>query len=119
MKTETLTQTTTTFDDGSKIVEYYNSKDKRHNSNGPAIIWYYENGNVECRSFWFEGKRHNPNGSAYEFYDENENVRRKEFWIDGEELTEKEFNKLQNPEVNCNGKIVEIKDKRYELKLVD
>lgn len=91
MKTETLTCEIRTSYDGISIVKYYNSKGDFHNPIGPAYVVFYKNGDVK----------------------------RKSFWINGKLLSEKGFNNLQNAKDFYNGEIIEIKGKRYQLKLIE
>ena len=34
------------------LVNYHYINDKLHRIDGPAIIWYYENGNIEKEEYW-------------------------------------------------------------------
>ena len=56
---------------------------ERHNENGPAYISYYENGNVAYKSWYINGKRHNDNGPAIIVYNEDGNTTRQEYWKNG------------------------------------
>ena len=38
---------------------YYNDKGKWHNLTGPALIWYFPNGQVEYEEYWIKGKKVN------------------------------------------------------------
>ena len=80
-----------------------------HRENGPAVE--YANG---TKAWYLNGKCHREDGPAIISYDG-----RKSWCLNGIQLlTEEQFNKqvkLLKP-ISCNGKIVEIDGKRYELK---
>ena len=46
-----------------------NENNKYHNENGPAVIVYDLNGNIEYKSWWINDKWHNENGPARIGYD--------------------------------------------------
>ncbi len=71
--------------------EYRNENGKLHRENGPAEIWYYENGQVKYEWWWLNGVLHNTTGAAYIKYDENGQVTKLEWWIDGYECTKDEY----------------------------
>jgi hypothetical protein len=94
------------------IVKVYNNGDKEwflngklHREDGPA---------VECSNgakFWYlNGKRHREDGPAVEWSDGY-----KVWYLDGKRLTEQEH-KAATSKPTCEGKIVEIDGKKYELK---
>ena len=62
-------------------LEWRNKNGKYHNENGPAVIRYYPNGNVEYKSWYINGKEHNENGPAIIEYYPNGNVKHKSWWI--------------------------------------
>jgi len=35
---------------------YYDSNNKLHRENGPAVIWYNENGKINSKFYWINGK---------------------------------------------------------------
>lgn len=112
--------------DGTR--KWYNTKGQLHREDGPAVE--YPNG---TKSWYIGGKPHREDGPAIEYPDGRKRwyVRGelhredgpavefgsgdKRWYIRGEKLTEKEFNQRRN---TCNGKIVEIEGKQYELKLI-
>jgi len=102
-----------------------------HRENGPAVEWlngdksWYKEGELHrddgpaCESvngskYWYkEGKRHRLDGPACE------SVNGFKFWyIEGEMYTEENFNKKikEMNQPSCDGTIVEIEGKRFELK---
>lgn len=52
-----------------------------HNTNGPAIILYYENGNIGREAWCQNGKYHRHDGPAIIFYDINGTIQKEEWWI--------------------------------------
>jgi hypothetical protein len=94
------------------IVKVYNNGDKEwflngklHREDGPAIE--HSNG---YKSWFLNGKRHREDGPAVEFCNSY-----KSWFLDGKELTEQEH-KAATSKPTCEGKIVEIDGKKYELK---
>jgi hypothetical protein len=111
--------------DGTR--EWY-LNDKLHREDGPAFecsnggkIWYL-NGKIHRedgpaaewmsggKEWYLNGERHREDGPASKWANEN-----KLWFLNGIKLTEEEFLQRQN---RCDGKIVEIDGKKYELKLV-
>jgi len=79
-----------------------------HRENGPALEW--ANGS----KFWYkEGKFHREDGPALEYTNGD-----KIWYIEGEMYTEENFNKKikEMNQSSYNGKIVEIEEKRFQLK---
>jgi len=74
-----------------------------HREDGPACEYY-----DGSKYWWLNGKLHREDGPAVE-----DAVGDKFWFLDGKELTEKEFNARNE---TCEGKVVEINGKRYELK---
>ena len=121
-----ITYTVTVYDNKT---EWKNKAGKRHREDGPAVEW--NDGETE---WYLNGERHRENGPAVEgadgtkFWYLNGLLHREDgpavecpdgtkCWsLNGKEFTEKEFNKQVNKHTSCNGKIVEIDGKRYELK---
>jgi len=75
---------------------------KRHREDGPAVEWWDGR-----NDWWLNGKRHREDGPAIE------RASYKEWWLNDKQLTEEEFNTRNE---TCEGKVVEIDGKRYELK---
>ncbi len=46
----------TKLENGVQIHEYRNEDGKLHRTDGPARIWYYENGQARHEEWWIEGK---------------------------------------------------------------
>jgi hypothetical protein len=77
----------------------------RHREDGPAIE--YASG---YKAWYLNGKRHREDGPAIERSDGY-----KVWFINGKELTEQEH-KAATSKPTCEGKVVEIDGKKYELK---
>ncbi len=76
---------------------------KLHRTDGPAYEYFYENGQVRSRQFRVDGKLHRTDGPAYEYFYENGQVRCREFCVDGENLTKKKFLEKTKPKpTNCD-----------------
>jgi|GEM_PF-1825212 len=41
-----------------------NEENRRHRSDGPAVVHYYSGGEVQSQEWWVDGKRHRENGPA-------------------------------------------------------
>jgi hypothetical protein len=93
------------YDNGDK---YWYLNDKLHREDGPAIEC--SNGDKE---WCLNDKLHREDGPAIEYGDGSK------YWcLNDEELSEEEFNKIMNKRMKsdgCEGKIVEIDGKRYQL----
>jgi len=90
------------YDSGSK---FWRLNGKQHREDGPASEW--DNGSKE----WFlNGELHREDGPATEWASGN-----KEWFLNGKRFTEAEFN-ARNSNSSCEGKVVEVDGKRYELK---
>ena len=82
-------------ENGPAIVKYYQNgnllnkqwliNDKFHNENGPAVIGYHENGNVKYKSWYVNDKLHN-DSPAIVWYNENGNVSYQEYWKNGKQI---------------------------------
>lgn len=84
--------------------KWYNSKDKYHRINGPAI----ERTNGD--KFWYkEGKLHREDGPAVELANGN-----KAWYLKNEYYSELEYNRKLNP-YPYEEKIVEVEGRKYKL----
>ena len=68
-----------------------NAQGQHHNPHGPAIQYWYENGQPHYQAFWLNGVRHNPAGPAVECWYNNGQPDYQRFWLNGEYLTEAEW----------------------------
>lgn len=75
-----------------------------HREDGPALI------TTQSKQWFKEGKRHREDGPAIEYANGD-----KRWYLDGAVLTEKEFLSVT---ATCDGKIVEIGGRKYQLTLV-
>ena len=105
------------YDNGQLKSEEYHINGNLHNPNGPAIRYWYKDGQLQYESYRLNGKIHNPNGPAYREWYENGQLASEEYWLNGEKLTKEQFEKRKNS-CDCEGKVIEIEGKKYELKLV-
>ena len=117
MKTEKAEVIWEYRDNGQLAYEEYCINGKRHKPNGPAYRYWHENGQLACEQYWINGKCHNPNGPAYRNWYSNGQLATEEYWLDGKQLTKEQFEN-RNQTCDCEGKVVEIEGKKYELKLV-
>jgi len=92
------------YDSGNK---YWYLDGKLHREDGPAIE--FSNGD---KSWYLDGKLHREGGPAVEFSNGS-----KVWYINGKRLTEAEH-KAATSKHTCEGKIVEIDGKKYQLKEV-
>jgi len=118
------------FDDRTEWYQY----GKLHRKNGPAVeyntgtkVWYLDGnrhreggpayeGSLGIRAWYKHGLIHREDGPAYETDDGD-----KEFWLNGEKYFELDFVAEMNPKSqgNIDGKIVEIKGKKYKLTAIE
>lgn len=109
---------------------WYNEENQLHRENGPAIEFV-----SGANSWWHNGKRHRVGGPALTGRDGtklwyiNDQLHREDgpamecydgsnhYLINGEFLTEEQFKRRMSSHL-CDGKIVEIDGKKYELKAV-
>lgn len=57
--------------------------DSIHNTNDPARISYYDNGNIDWQEWWNHGRLHRTDGPASIGYYENGNIHWQSWYIDG------------------------------------
>ena len=86
--------------------EWCNQKGKRHREGGlPAIEW-----SDGYKAYYVNGQLHRDDGlPAVEWADGT-----KEYWINGKQITKDIAEQLAKP--SCNGKVVEIDGRKYQLK---
>jgi len=86
--------------------EWYNQKGKLHREGGlPAIEW-----SDGYKAYYVNGQLHRDDGlPAVEWADGT-----KEYWINGKQITKDIAEQLAKP--SCNGKVVEIDGRKYQLK---
>jgi len=69
-------------------MEKYFLNGKQHRENGPAIISYYKNGELNGEWYFFNDKQHREDGSALIHYYKDGKIMRKEYWLMGELISE-------------------------------
>ena len=67
--------------DGNIKEERWFLNDKRHRTDGPAVIYYWENGSVSYEHWCFNGKHHRADGPAVIDYNIDGSIKRKEWWL--------------------------------------
>ena len=92
------------YPDGDKSW-YLNGK--LHREDGPAVEY-----STGYKSWYLKNKLHREDGPAIEYSDGD-----KSWYLNGKKLTEQEH-KAATSKHTCEGKIVEIDGKKYELKEV-
>jgi len=83
--------------------KYWYLNGQYHRADGPSCEW------TDGTKIWhLNGKLHREDGPAREWAGGM-----KEWWVDGKNFTEEEFNARNE---SCEGKVVEINGKKYQLK---
>jgi hypothetical protein len=91
--------------EGSDGTKSWYLNGKRHREDGPAFEW------SSGTKFWYlNGKYHREDGPAIEWSDGT-----KSWWLNDKRLTEQQY-KAATSKPTCEGKIVEVDGKKYELK---
>ena len=73
-------------DNGSIEREIYYFVGEYHRINGPAVIDYFENGNFIEKNYFYYGKLHRDNGPALLYYDEDSSCILEMFYFNGIEF---------------------------------
>jgi hypothetical protein len=63
------------WENGEKKLEIWYKTGLRHREDGPAVIEYYENGKVKEKQWYIEDAQHRTDGPAWICYDEEENIK--------------------------------------------
>ena len=79
--------------DNSKVIssEYWCVGGRLHREDGPARIWYYEDGRVAYKEWRLNGVLHREDGPVCIRYYEDGSVWYDEWYVDGKHLTKDEF----------------------------
>jgi len=64
-----------------------------HRTDGPAVIRYYKNGNIEYEEYYINNQLHRLNGPAIIKYENNGTVISSYFWIRGMYYTKEDYQK--------------------------
>lgn len=87
--TTTLTITQLNYKNGKPHIMWFNDPDygdQYHNTGGPAIVQYFESGNVKCMEYYVNGQVHCTSGPAFIEYDENGNITSQRWYLHGHEM---------------------------------
>lgn len=75
------------FDGKLDWENYRNKNGNLHREDGPALIWYFVNGNIDIQEYWINGKLHKIDGPAKISYSyNNDRIKDKEYWLNGKEI---------------------------------
>jgi len=77
------------YDDG---LEYYNQQDQRHREDGPAVIWYYKDGSIDCEDYFINDQYHREDGPEYIRYKKDGSIRWEVHALYGMYITNEHFN---------------------------
>ena len=67
-----------------------------HRIDGPAIIWYNQDGSVECEYYHVNNKRHRLDGPAQIWYHEDGSVKDGFYYINNKEYKKEDYDNLIN-----------------------
>lgn len=68
------------YENGEFLRKEYYQNDELHREDGPAVIYYYENGQIEEEVYYQNGEIHREDGPAVIGYDEEGDVASREYW---------------------------------------
>jgi len=68
---------------------------KRHRTDGPACIRYYENGSLCSEYYYLSGKLHRTDGPAIIRYNANGSIHYKEYCLNGKKVNKGQFVKCK------------------------
>ena len=77
--------------DGSVSYEEWLVEGRRHRTDGPAYVCYYEDRNLEYEAWYVNGKLHRENGPARISYNSDGSILYEEWWIYNRQLTEEKL----------------------------
>ena len=66
--------------------EHFNEIGKLHNTNGPAVTFYYYSGNIEAEYWFVNGKYHRTDGPARMYYSEDGYLESEFWYLNGKEI---------------------------------
>jgi antitoxin component YwqK of YwqJK toxin-antitoxin module len=80
-------------ENGPAVIEYYKNRNiqyedyfingEYHREDGPAVIEYYENGNIKSEEYYLYEQLHREDGPSYIKYYENGNVEYERYFLNG------------------------------------
>jgi antitoxin component YwqK of YwqJK toxin-antitoxin module len=87
----------------SKIEEEWLDKDGEfHREDGPAEIWYCENGNILSEKYFLNNKLHREDGPALIGYFENGNLEYEGYYLNGNYYSKQDYLKITKELKSCN-----------------
>lgn len=89
------------FNDACNVIKFmsYNINGVDHHEDGPAKIWYNEDGSIELEEWYKNGECHREGGPAIIEYDDCGNIVRTLFYLNDAETTELEIAKIRTEEL--------------------
>jgi hypothetical protein len=83
-------------DGGYKIIdkqkeEWLNKDNRFHRESGPAVIYFYENGNIKYEGYYLNGKQHREDGPALIQYNHNRNIICEEYHLNNIEYSKQNY----------------------------
>lgn len=76
-------QTISFFGYKSDLYTLYTFNDLPHRIDGPACIYYFEDGSVEMEAYFIHGRRHREDGPAMIWYNFNGNIEHTRYYLHG------------------------------------
>lgn len=97
------------FNDDCSMVKFvsYNINGVDHREDGPAKIWYNEDGSIELEEWYINGECHRESGPAVTTYDNCGNIIEESFYLNDAEVTELQIAKIRTEELF---RLLEIED---------
>ncbi|MEI6558888.1 MAG: hypothetical protein WCO00_10820 [Rhodospirillaceae bacterium] len=74
------------FENGQVEMKTFHFDDEPHRIGGPAIIVYDETGKIESEEYYQNGERHREDGPALIWYNNDEMIEKSEWWKRGEKI---------------------------------
>ncbi len=92
-------------------VEYRNENNQLHRTDGPAVVCYYENGQVQRESYYLDDKLHRTDGPSDVWYFKNGQVSSEHYHFNGQKLSKSDWElktkaPVSNPEAKTEIKIL-------------
>jgi len=85
------------YEDGSVEREYYFINNKRHRTDGFAAIWYYQDGSVLCEYYYINEKHHRLDGpSIIYYYNQDGSINSEYYYINNTCYSKEEYDNLIN-----------------------
>jgi len=84
------------YENGSVWHESYYINNKLHKEDGPAAIWYYRYGSVWREYYYINDKCHRIDGPAAIWYYKDGSVESEEYYINGKKYKKEDYDNLIN-----------------------